>query len=190
MCQGRCRALHRVRPAVVLPAGGVGAHPPPAALQSQFGRRLQEAMSYSGHTGRDSGAKRGEPRNFKCACRPFHTPRWQSRPPAPPLMVQMGPAAQPWAGVSRPQTVFSFWEAGETPGSQASPNSSHQSFWGEAGARPRLMGLQAHRALGWAVGTALSRHGWAELPEAAFSLTGLEAPQGPPRLAPLGCHCT
>ena len=33
-----------------------------------------EAMSYPGHTCRDSGAKRGEPRNVKCACRPFHTP--------------------------------------------------------------------------------------------------------------------
>ena len=31
-------------------------------------------MSYPGHTCRDSGAKRGEPRNVKCACRPFHTP--------------------------------------------------------------------------------------------------------------------
>ena len=38
--RGRCRALHRVRPAVALPAGRVGVHLPPAALQSQFGRRL------------------------------------------------------------------------------------------------------------------------------------------------------
>lgn len=37
---------------------------------------------------------------------------------SPPLTVQTGPATlQPRAGVSRPQTVFSFWEAGETPGS-------------------------------------------------------------------------
>ena len=142
-------------------------------------------MSYPGHTCRDSGAKRGEPRNIKCACRPLHTPRWQSRPPAPSLTVHSGPATQqPRADVSWPQTAFGFWEAGETPGSQASSNSSHQSFWGEAGARPGLVGLQAHRASGWAVGTALSRHGWAEFLEAAFSLTGLEAPQGSPRLAP------
>lgn len=58
-CAGGAAEPCTVRPAVVLPAGGVGAHPPPAALQSQFGRRLQEAMSYPGHTGRDSGAKRG-----------------------------------------------------------------------------------------------------------------------------------
>ena len=137
-------------------------------------------MSYPGHTCRDSGAKRGEPRNIKCACRPFHTPRWQSRPPAPSLTVHSGPATQqPRADVSWPQTAFGFWEAGETPGSQASSNSSHQSFWGEAGARPGLVGLQAHRASGWAVGTALSRHGWAEFLEAAFSLTGLEALRAP-----------
>ena len=116
---------------------------------------------------------------------PSTPPRWQSRPPAPSLTVHSGPATQqPRADVSWPQTAFSFWEAGETPGSQASSKSSHQSFWGEAGARPGLVGLQAHRASGWAVGTALSRHGWAEFLEAAFSLIGLEAPQGPPRLAP------
>ena len=47
-----------------------------------------------------------------------------------------------------------------------------------------LWGPGPGRASGWAAGTTLSRHSWAGLLEAAFSLTGLEAPQGPPRLAP------
>ena len=65
---------------------------------------------------------------------PSTPPRWQSRPPAPSLTVHSGPATQqPRADVSWPQTAFSFWEAGETPGSQASPNTPHQSFWGKEG---------------------------------------------------------
>lgn len=201
--RGPYGALHRVRagsrPAVALPAGGVGGPSASSCFaEASSDGGSQEAVSYPGRTCRDSGAKRGEPGNVKCACRPFQTPRRQSRPPAPSLTVQTGPASlQPRAGVSQPQTVFSFWEAGETPGSQASSNSSHQSFRGEAGARPRLEGLQAHGSSGarprrgFGVGSGhyleQAQLGWA--PGGCLQPHRTRGSPGPPTPGScLGCH--
>lgn len=101
-------------------------------------------MSYSGHTGRDLQGP-GEPRNFKCACRLPHPevakPSSCSSPDG-----SDGTGYLALGGCVTASDCLQLLGSGETPGSQASPNSSHQSFWGEAGVSPgswgsRLTGL-------------------------------------------------